>query len=384
METTDTAWTSWTAVPPNNYNVTTNPNGYSNPNSYTVTQLVTGAGPLAANQDYWVNNILDPRTGRLNTQVIHTGSVQQLEVNMGSSTLVFPGADAGNPPYGHFPKAGLGKNASDSPNNWPNNQSTTVSYYLDRDFIKRVGDAAGWAGASPWTAGAQAQRPLRLDRPFRSVAELGYVFRDDAWKTLNFISANSADSGLLDIFYIGSSPSTAKNLPPPDVIAARMNINSAALNSLASASTASIPLQSQISAGLRDYLSTDPTTISSSISAADAGTLASSIIAYVKASGPLMNIGDISSVFPQDTSVTTANPGLKGQREALTRALADSSDTRTWNLMIDVVAQAGKLNPTAANLNNFTVEGEKHYWLHVAIDRFTGEIVDQQLEPVWE
>jgi hypothetical protein len=68
----------------------------------------------------------------------------------------------------------------------------------------------------------------------------------------------------------------------------------------------------------------------------------------------------------------------------LIRALADSSGTRTWNLMIDIVAQSGKFNPQATSLNNFTVEGEKHYWLHVAIDRFTGQIVDEQLEPVWE
>ena len=30
------------------------------------------------------------------------------------------------------------------------------------------------------------------------------------------------------------------------------------------------------------------------------------------------------------------------------------------------------------------VEGEKRYWLHIAIDRFTGEVIDQQLEAVYE
>jgi hypothetical protein len=32
----------------------------------------------------------------------------------------------------------------------------------------------------------------------------------------------------------------------------------------------------------------------------------------------------------------------------------------------------------------FIVEGEKHYWLHIAIDRFDGSIVGQQLEQVLE
>jgi hypothetical protein len=52
--------------------------------------------------------------------------------------------------------------------------------------------------------------------------------------------------------------------------------------------------------------------------------------------------------------------------------------------MIDVIAQTGRYPPNAASLANFVVEGEKRYWLHVAIDRFTGQIIDQQLEPVYE
>jgi hypothetical protein len=52
--------------------------------------------------------------------------------------------------------------------------------------------------------------------------------------------------------------------------------------------------------------------------------------------------------------------------------------------MIDVIAQSGRYPPTASALKDFVVEGEKRYWLHVAIDRFTGEVVDQQLEAVYE
>ena len=52
--------------------------------------------------------------------------------------------------------------------------------------------------------------------------------------------------------------------------------------------------------------------------------------------------------------------------------------------MIDVVAQTGRMTPNAKTLNDFVVEGEKRYWLHVAIDRFTGQVIAQQLEPVYE
>ena len=32
----------------------------------------------------------------------------------------------------------------------------------------------------------------------------------------------------------------------------------------------------------------------------------------------------------------------------------------------------------------FLVDGEQHYWVHVAIDRFTGQVVDKQIEVVNE
>jgi hypothetical protein len=35
-------------------------------------------------------------------------------------------------------------------------------------------------------------------------------------------------------------------------------------------------------------------------------------------------------------------------------------------------------------LSQFLVEGEKRYWVHVAIDRFTGEVIDRQVEVVKE
>jgi hypothetical protein len=50
-----------------------------------------------------------------------------------------------------------------------------------------------------------------------------------------------------------------------------------------------------------------------------------------------------------------------------------------------MIAQPGRYKPNAASLqNDFIVEGEKRYWLHIAIDRFTGQVIDQQLEAVFE
>jgi hypothetical protein len=62
---------------------------------------------------------------------------------------------------------------------------------------------------------------------------------------------------------------------------------------------------------------------------------------------------------------------LSEQEQAISRALAEVGQTRTWNLLIDVVAQTGKYKPNAPDLTggNFVVEGEKRYWLHISLGR---------------
>jgi len=53
--------------------------------------------------------------------------------------------------------------------------------------------------------------------------------------------------------------------------------------------------------------------------------------------------------------------------------------------MIDVIAQPGRYQPNAASLqNDFIVEGEQRYWVHVAIDRFTNQVIDKQIKVVNE
>ena len=86
----------------------------------------------------------------------------------------------------------------------------------------------------------------------------------------------------------------------------------------------------------------------------------------------------------------TAVPGLAASDEAkqtIARALAEIGQARTWNLMIDVIAQTGKYAPGTPDLSNpakFIVEGEKRYWLHIALDRDNGTVLGTQLEEVLE
>lgn len=66
--------------------------------------------------------------------------------------------------------------------------------------------------------------------------------------------------------------------------------------------------------------------------------------------------------------------------------------------MLDVIAQSGRATrPNATSLQNDFVVEREHYWIHppsvaaasygvagVAIDRFTGRVLDRQIETVNE
>jgi hypothetical protein len=109
--------------------------------------------------------------------------------------------------------------------------------------------------------------------------------------------------------------------------------------------------------------------------------------------GPAMSRADIARL----ASAVTTSPFTNDEeaRDTVARALSEMVQTRTWGLLIDMVAQTGHYAPNATDLKDFIVEGEKRYWLHVAIDRFEGgpsggplqgtvTVLDQQLEEVIE
>jgi hypothetical protein len=96
-------------------------------------------------------------------------------------------------------------------------------------------------------------------------------------------------------------------------------------------------------------------------------------------------------------SAVTTTPFTNDEeaRDTIARALSEVVQTRTWGLLIDLVAQTGHYKPNATSLDDFIVEGEKRYWLHVAIERFEGgsagvgatgsvKVLGQQLEEVIE
>lgn len=196
--------------------------------------------------------------------------------------------------------------------------------------------------------------PFVLNRSLRSAGELGYAYSNIfTGTTVDFFTAGSAEAPLLDVFSYTSAPTRAGSI----------NLNSR--NSVALAAMISLAIEAQ------------PLT---TISATRAKTAAAALVSATGAL-PALSRKDL----PRLTAAITTNlGGGEEKQEVLSRALSDACQVRVWNLMIDVIGQSGRYPPGASGLADFVVEGEKRYWLHVALDRFTGQVIDQELEAVYE
>ena len=219
---------------------------------------------------------------------------------------------------------------------------------------------------------------VMLNRPFRNVGEFGYAFRASTTstpppsipKTIDFVSAMSPDAPILDLFTYNTAGVRAGivnlNTQNPAVIAALLKgaitneVSSATIGHAASNNAASSPTPA-------------PTVgvIASTASGAE-GT----------AIKPALGRQEVTRLVA--AAANTISSSSEEAKESVARALAEVTQTRTWGLMIDVIAQSGRYPASAKNLSDFVVEGEKRYWLHIAIDRFTGEVVDRQLEAVYQ
>ena len=253
-----------------------------------------------------------------------------------------------------------------------------ASTIIAGDMVTRPAD--GSYGAYPMATANLNDRPIILNRPFLSVGELGYAFRSLEWRTVDFSSVVSADSGLLDLFSINDTEDDNQQSMISGVV--DLNTHNPAV------------LQALISGGLINGLDTTGAGITSS----DAKTMADAIVAETSKqgdgpqAGPLLNRAQLATrVAPlPDIAAALKNDGLvtKDRREAVVRALAEPADTRTWNLLVDLVVQAGNYSPalvaagTPAGLAQFNIQGERHIWLHLAIDRYSGKVIDEQVEVV--
>jgi hypothetical protein len=213
-----------------------------------------------------------------------------------------------------------------------------------------------------------------LNRRFENVGEFGYAYSPASnpvtrpSRTLDFASATSNDRAILDFFtYNEASPR-----------AGIVNLN-----------TRNIPVLASI---IKGTLMNDPLAENIPAPAAllsqttDALNAAQAIVqATTAAGGAAVSRADIARLAGVAAARLPAVLGVSDEtKQTIARALADTGQARTWNVMIDVIAQTGHYGPNAQNLTNFIAEGEKRYWLHVALDRDSGAVLGTQLEEVVE
>jgi len=256
--------------------------------------------------------------------------------------------------------------------------TSTRTSYADNDGIIRPADAAypdptktGTTGSStPFYTTPRDYQPIMLNRPFRSVGELGYAFRDLPWKSLDLFTEKSADAGLLDVFSINDETS---------MVAGRVSLNTQQV----------VGLKAILSGSIFDELDSANNVATNGTGATTALTMSATIPTESSAS-PFQNKSEVftraglaTTILPLPTT-SQDNQTAKPRREVVPRTLSSAVQTRTWNLMIDVIAQSGRYPPGETSLAKFVVEGEQRYWVHVAIDRFTGEVIDRQVEVVKE
>ncbi|MEZ0298305.1 MAG: hypothetical protein ACAI35_17790 [Candidatus Methylacidiphilales bacterium] len=268
-------------------------------------------------------------------------------------------------------------------------------------------------------AGESNSRPVMLNRPFRSVAELGYVFSGTPWRNMDFFTPESGNAAMLDVFCI--NPTDNANA----LTAGKTNLNT----------RQPVVLKAILANGYMDeFVPSSTSTCIAASGTVSAETIAAGLVARTTdtsaTAGPLANLSDLvgkwnssqpasgaTAPFNVDgsasytgfsgTTATAAAPSAtpitlsslltadssapaytatvnQRYRESTVRALSNGGQTRVWNLMIDVVAQTGVCPANTTNLAGFVVKGERRYWIHIAIDRCTGAVLDKQIEVVQE
>lgn len=332
----------------------------------------------------------------------------------------------------------LSENIAPSPASTTDPNAPYRQAYADPDdVVRRASGGLAASGGYTTTEGlplaqgslASTNRPIILNRPFRSVAEMGYAFRGTPWKNVTFFLPETGDAALLDLFCLSDTPLQPANTMPAarslPLVAGKVNLN-----------TRQEPVLRALLAGaLKNEYSQSDTLSPSSDAANAARALIDRTTGTQPWLGPLTNNAELAGkLFAKDMDLTripatapvyttnvfrtgtepNRNPDMaaglnqltwhftgysadldnvfgstkdrKTQRlrESAIRALADCGQTRIWNLMFDIIVQTGDLGGDATSLASFRKGTEQRLWVYLAIDRFTGQILERQQEWVTE
>jgi len=264
--------------------------------------------------------------------------------------------------------------------------------YLDDNVNGDVPCGTGGGGNNPQRpspapnpiGGTGPNATIVINHAFSNVGEFGYGIDTSALSpgtetscaptpgptaqpTLDFSSPNFYDAPMLDFFCYNPISSA---YPRAGIV------NLYTRNAPVLAAILSQTLQKDSAASI----SPSPSPVVTQTQAMEAATRivteTQNVLAGSPAFGPVTQADLTRAIAARLTAAGAAAPTWSGfnteQKNSIARALAEMGQTRTWNLLIDVIAQTGRYAPDATNINQankFVVEGEKRYWLHIALGR---------------
>jgi hypothetical protein len=230
--------------------------------------------------------------------------------------------------------------------------------------------------------------PIVTDHAFTTTAELGYGIKtQDGFTPLNLHTSGTNESALLDFFTYNPVDHSYPRL-------GIVNLNTKNVPVLAAI------LQMALKKDFDTYPAPSPSP-TPAITHPEAMAAAQPIVnATSAAGGAAVNRGDIArltNAVITANAISTSGANSSAEEtdkcyEAVSRALSELGQVRTWNLFIDVIAQTGRYAPDATDItraSKFVVQGEKRYWLHIALGRDLNDdgsvdVLGTQLEEVIE
>jgi hypothetical protein len=277
------------------------------------------------------------------------------------TTVIEWGNGGGNFAYGMEPNF-----SSDSVNgDLPYNNSSTTDAH--RPCGPNGGNCATGEVPAPTPVTGGPTPTQVVNRALNTVGELGYGIDTSTagLPTLNFSSPSFSDAPVLDFFSYN---------PISSVYPRAGIVNLYTRNAPVLAAILAGTLQTDAAAA-----NPNPTPVVSQAQATDAAnaivTETRNVLAGTPAFGPVTQTDLTRAIAARLVAAGASAASWSGftteKKNSIARALAEMGQTRTWNLFIDVIAQTGKYKPDSQDLtgSNFVVEGEKRYWLHIALGR---------------
>jgi hypothetical protein len=279
------------------------------------------------------------------------------------------------------------------------NNPSVIAYGMEPNYSDPNGGSTNGdepyppSGSHPHRPSADAPNPgpntLVINHAFSNVGELGYgidTSQTATLPTLDFSSPNYPHAPVLDFFSYNPISSA---YPRAGIV------NLYTRNAPVLAAIMANTLKTDAAAKLNP-----PSPVVSASQAMDAATRivqeTQNVLAGSPGYGPVTQTDMTRAIAARLVAAGAAAPSWSGstteQKQSIARALAEMGQTRTWNLFIDVIAQTGRYAPDATDItqaNKFTVEGEKRYWLHIALGRDLNDdgsvdVLGTQLEEVIE